>query len=188
MNWKYYEKEVHDYFSQIYPNSTITYDAKIMGRYSKKVRQVDVLIEDDIAGFPLKVVIDAKYFSRNIDVKCVESFISMLEDVNANQGLLVTQKGYSEAAINRAYYGPQELELDVLNFDALLNHQGLEAIPYAGENGLILSSPFGWVIDNKKHSGFISCLYQRGINFKEAQKRKEWIYFNFWKKTNMSQT
>jgi hypothetical protein len=182
MNWKDYEKEVHDYFAQMYPNSTITYDAKIIGRYSKKERQLDVLIEDNIAGFPLKVVIDAKYFSRNIDVKCVESFISMLEDVNANQGLLVTQKGYSEAAINRAYYGPQELELDVLNFDDLLNHQGLEAIPYAGEHGLILSSPFGWVIDNKKHSSFISCLYQRGLNLEEAQNRKEWIYFNFWKK------
>lgn len=182
MNWKDYEKEVHSYFSQMYPNSKITYDAKIMGRYSKKERQIDVLIEDDIAGFPLRVVVDAKFFSENIDVKCVESFISMLEDVNANQGLLVTQKGYSEAAINRAYYGPQELELDVLNFDDLLDHQGLGAVPYEGKNALFMSSPFGWVIDSRKQTGFIACLYQRGLNLEEAQKRKEWIYFNYWKK------
>ena len=182
MNWKDYEKEVHEYFSQLYPNSTITYDAKIIGRYSKKERQVDVLIEDDIAGFPLKVVVDAKYFSKNIDVKCVESFISMLEDVSANQGLLVTQKGYSEAAINRAYYGPQELELDVLNFDDLLDHQGMEAIPYVGKNALMLSSPFGWVIDNRKQQTFLACLYQRGLSLEEAQKRQEWIYFNYWRK------
>jgi hypothetical protein len=182
MNWKDYEKEVHDFFSQMYPNSTITYDAKIIGRYSKKERQIDVLIEDDIAGFPLRVVVDAKYFSKNIDVKCVESFISMLEDVNANQGLLVTQKGYSEAAVNRAYYGPQELELDVLNFDDLLDHQGLEAVPYAGKNALIMSSPFGWVIDCRKKTGFIACLYQRGISLEESHKRQEWIYFNYWKK------
>lgn len=182
MNWKDYEKEVHSYFSKMYPNSTITYDAKVVGRYSKKERQIDVLIEDDIAGFPLRVVVDAKYFTESVDVKCVESFISMLEDVNANQGLLVTQKGYSEAAINRAYYGPQELELDVLNFDALLEHQGLEAVPYAGKNSLLMSSPFGWVIDNRKQSGFIACLYQRGLSLEEAQQRKEWIYFNYWKK------
>jgi hypothetical protein len=182
MNWKDYEKEVHSYFSKMYPNSTITYDAKIIGRYSKKERQVDVLIEDDIAGFPLRVVVDAKYFSENIDVKCVESFISMLEDVNANQGLLVTQKGYSQAAINRAYYGPQELELDVLNFNDLLKHQGLEAVPYSEKNALFLSSPFGWVIDTRKQSGFIACLYQRGLNLEKAKKRQEWIYFNYWKK------
>lgn len=182
MNWKDYEKEVHSYFSTMYPNSTITYDAKIIGRYSKKERQVDVLIEDDIAGFPLRVVVDAKYFSENIDVKCVESFISMLEDLNANQGLLVTKKGYSQAAVNRAYYGPQDLELDVLNLDDLLDHQGLEAVPYAGKDALFLSSPFGWVIDSRKQPGFIACLYQRGLNLKEAQKRQEWIYFNYWKK------
>lgn len=117
MNWKNYEKEVHRYFSNMYPTATITYDAKLIGRYSKKERQIDVLIEDDIAGFPFKLVVDAKLFSKKIDVKAVESFIAMLEDVEANQGLLITQIGYSKAAINRAFYGPQKLELDVLNFD-----------------------------------------------------------------------
>jgi hypothetical protein len=182
MNWKDYEKEVHGYFSKKYPNSTITYDAKITGRYSKVERQIDILIEDDVAGFPIKVIVDAKYFSKTIDVKCVESFIAMLNDVDANQGLLVTRKGYSKAAINRAYYGPEELELDVLNFDELLEHQGLGAIPYAGKNALVLSSPFGWVIDNKKYQDFHACLYQRGLDLPKAQKKNEWIYFNFLEK------
>ena len=188
MNWKDYEKEVHAYFSQMYPNSKITYDAKIVGRYSKRERQIDVLIEDDIAGFPLKIVVDAKYFSENIDVKCVESFISMIEDVNANQGLLVTQKGYSDAAINRAYYGPQEIELDVLNFKELLEHQSLKAIPYTGKNSLLLSAPFGWVIDNRKQDAFLACLYQRGIDLSMAQKKHEWMYFSFWHKDQNAST
>ncbi|WP_242633889.1 restriction endonuclease [Alteromonas sp. KUL17] len=177
-----YEKEIHEYFSQMYPNSTITYNAKIIGRYSKNERQIDVLIEDEVAGFPVKIVIDAKFFSKNIDVKCVESFISMLDDVDASQGLLITQKGYSKAAINRAYYGPQTLELDILNFDDLLTHQGLGAIPYAGKNSILLSAPFGWVFDIQKCEGFIACLYQRGMTLEQAQKKKEWMYINFWEK------
>ena len=163
MNWKDYENEVYQYFPDMYPGSKITFDAKVVGRYSKTERQIDVLIEDDVAGIPIKIVVDAKYFSTHIDVKCVESFIAMLEDVKANQGLLITQKGYSKAAINRAYYGPHNLELDVLNFEALLEHQGLEAIPYSGRNSLLLSSPFGWVIDSSKHAGYLACLYQRGV-------------------------
>lgn len=182
MNWKDYEKEVHKYFSQMYPQSTITYDARIVGRYSKHERQVDVLIEDDVAGFLIRIVVDAKYFSKKIDVKCVESFISMLEDMNVSQGLLITQKGYSQAAINRAYYGPQKLELDILNFDKLLEFQGVAAIPYSGSSAIEISSPFGWIVDNRKSNGFIACLYQRGITLEEAQKKQEWIYFNFWGK------
>jgi len=106
----------------------------------------------------------------------------MLEDVDANQGLMVTHKGYSQAAVNRAYYGPQNLELDILNFDKLLKGQGLDAAPYAGKNALLLSAPFGWIIDIKKHQGHLTCLYQRGLNLAEAQKKQEWIYVNFWKK------
>ena len=182
MEWKNYEKEVHDYFSQRFPNSTITYDAKIVGRYSKNERQIDVLIEEDVADFQIRIVVDAKFFSKNIDVKCVESFISMLDDVGANQGLLITQKGYSKAAINRAYFGPQNLELDILNFDDLLKHQALGAIPYAGNNSLLLSAPFGWVIDIQEHEGFIACMYQRGMTIEQAQKEQEWMYINFWDK------
>jgi tetratricopeptide (TPR) repeat protein len=188
MNWKDYEKEVHVYFSQMYSNLKITYDAKSIGRYSKKERQIDVLIEGEIAGFPLKIVVDAKYFSKNIDVKCVESFISMLEDINADQGLLVTQKGYSEAAINRAYYGPQKLELDVLNFDEILQFQGLTAIPCTGRHSLCLPAPFGWVVDINKQDGCIACLYQRGLTLEVAKKKNEWIYFNFWKKDSNAST
>ena len=182
MDWKDYEKEIHDYFSKTYPNASITYDAKITGRYSKIERQIDVLIEDDVAGFASRVVVDAKYFSKPIDIKCVESFISMLQDLDANQGLMVTQKGYSKAAINRAYYGTEKLELDVLNFDEFLLHQNLAAIPYSENNSLFISSPFGWVVDNSKQDGFTCCLYQRGLDLKKAQKQNEWMYFNIFKK------
>ncbi len=183
MNWKDYEKEVYQYLAQMYPEAEITYDAKITGLYSKKERQVDVLIEDEVAGMPIKIAVDAKYFSRKVDIKCVESFISMIGDIGANQGLLITQKGYSDAAIKRAHYGPDKIELDVLNFEDLKNHQGLGAIPYSGENSILLSAPFGWVIDNKRRPDILACLYQRGLDLKKAQENLEWMYLNFWHKS-----
>jgi hypothetical protein len=51
----------------MYPGVQITHDAKVLGRYSKNQRQIDVLIEDETAGFPLVVLVDAKYFSHNIE-------------------------------------------------------------------------------------------------------------------------
>ena len=182
MNWKDYEKEVYQYFSKMYPEAKITYDTKITGHYSKVERQVDVLIEDEVAGLPIKIAVDAKYFSQKVDVKCVESFISMMGDIGADQGILITQKGYSEAAINRAHYGPQKIELDILNFEDLQNYQGLKAIPYSGKNSILLPAPFGWVIDSNKQKDFPACLYQRGLDLEKAQKNIEWMYLNFWHK------
>ena len=99
-----------------------------------------------------------------------------------DQGLLITQKGYSEAAINRAHYGPEKIELDVLNFEDLKNYQGLAAIPYSGKNSILLPAPFGWVIDIDRQTDFLACLYQRGLDLEKAKKNLEWMYLNFWHK------
>ena len=182
MNWKKYEEEIHEYFSNNYPGASIRHEVRVYGRYSKNERQIDILIEDEVAGYPIKIAVDAKNFSRKIDVKCVESFISMLEDIDVHQGLLITNKGFSQAAINRAYYGPHKLELDILNFDELLKNQSLGAIPYSGNKAFLISAPFGWVIDNSRVIQSLATLYQRGRSLQEAQKALEWGYLNFYHK------
>lgn len=45
MNWKKYENDILQYFSTNYPDTSIKHNAKAYGRYSKKDRQVDILIE-----------------------------------------------------------------------------------------------------------------------------------------------
>ena len=180
MNWKKYEKEIFRYFTETYPNTTIKFDQKIIGRFSKVERQIDILIEGNIVNFPLTIIVDCKYLSKNIDVKEVDSFCAMVEDVNAHQGILVTQKGFSAAAINRAYYGNQKIELDIINFSEIKEFQSLGALPYSGNFSVILPAPFGWVIDIKERINGIASLFQRGLNLKEAQKRNEWMYVDFW--------
>ena len=178
MDWKKYENEIYDTFKEIYPNVKISYNQKIVGRYSKVERQIDVLIEGRIAGKKIRLVIDGKYYSKNVDVKEVDSFISMIEDINAIQGILITSKGYSEAAINRAYYGPTDIELDILNFDQLKRFQGFLGITYSGWHGAIIPAPFGWIVDGTKREGSIANLYQRGKTYEQAAKNGEFIYVN----------
>src|SRR4051812_28960690 len=98
MNWKDYEKEIHTYFKTAYPNADILHNTTVVGRYSKVARQIDVLIEDYVAGNRLRIVVDGKFFSEKIDVKNVEMFIGMLNDCEVNKGLLITHEGYSQAA------------------------------------------------------------------------------------------
>lgn len=180
MNWKDYEVEVFSRLKDDYPRSEVTLNAKIKGLYSKTIRQIDVLIEEYVAGNRIRIIFEAKYFNRKIDVKAVESCLGMLEDVEANKAIMVSAKGFSEAAYNRAFYGPSNIELDILNFDQLKEFQGECALPYAGKFGALISAPFGWIVDGKQYQPFTATLYRRGLNLEEAIENKEFMYINYY--------
>ncbi|WP_210519434.1 restriction endonuclease [Hymenobacter terricola] len=178
MNWKDYEVEIASYFKEQFPNTEITHNASVDGRYSKTKRQIDILIEDYVAGNRIRIVIDGKFFSKKIDVKDVEMFIGMLNDCEANKGLLITQQGFSPAAINRAFSDPIDIELDILNFKDLKDFQGFEGIIYSGKSGAIVTAPFGWILDGTRREGILASFYQRGLSFEEAGDSKEFMYVN----------
>jgi hypothetical protein len=180
IDWKKYEKEIFDLFTNDFPEAEISHDVVRKGRYSKINRQIDILIEDYVAGNKLTIVIDAKFFSKKVDVKEAESFIGMLQDLGAHKGILITQKGYSQGAINRVYNDPGDIELEILNFEELKNYQGFGAIPFAESNCVILPAPFGWVIDGRKAKNWVACLYQRGLDVDQALKKHEFMYVQFW--------
>lgn len=182
MNWKKYEKEILCYFQETYPETKISFDQRVLGKFSKTQRQIDVLIEGEIAGYTIRIAVDCKYFTKKIDVKEVESFCSMVEDVEAHQGVLITQKGYSKAAINRAHYGNHKVELDIINFDELKDFQSFEALPYVGHFCVIVPAPFGWVLDLVDRINSFATLHQRGLTLNEAKKKNEWMYMQFWER------
>ncbi|WP_435263475.1 restriction endonuclease [Tenacibaculum sp. nBUS_03] len=115
--WKEYERILYETLSEIYSNCEIEYDDSIYGLYSKTERQIDFSIRGNLAGKRILGIVDTKYYNKKIDVKVVESFIGMTEDVNANFGLIITNKGYSQSAKNRVKFS--NLKLDVLELNEL---------------------------------------------------------------------
>lgn len=188
MNWKDYEIKIASYFKEQFPNAEITHNASVDGRYSKAKRQIDILIEDYVAGNRIRIVIDGKFFSEKVDVKDVEMFIGMLNDCEANKGLLITQHGFSQAAINRAFFDPIDIELDILNFKDLYDFQGAGGIVHGKSYGALIKPPFGWVLDSTTREGMLGTFYQRGLDFNEAVASKEFIYVNLIEKNNEIKT
>jgi hypothetical protein len=88
--------------SQLARDAEITHNAHLMGRNSKTMRQIDVLVRQKIGQYEMLIVLDAKDYSRPVDVKGVEEFHGLLEDVGAHKGALVCPRGFSEAAKERA--------------------------------------------------------------------------------------
>ena len=128
-------------------SAEITPNAKLPGKFSKVERQIDLLIEERASDFAFRIVIDAKYRGRKIDVGDVEAFIGLTRDVEAHTGMMVALEGYTPAAVNRAHNDDLDIILDVLNLDELKAFQGPTAIPYSGEYGVSIAAPFGWVMD-----------------------------------------
>ncbi len=179
MEWKDYENEVFTECSRVFRNSSIQSDVHVKGLYSKRMRQIDVLVEDEKG---VIYIFDAKKYNTKIDVKDVESFIGMIKDVGADYGVIVSDKGFSKAAINRAHLGEDNIEVDILSLNDLKIFQAECAIPYAGNNGIIVNAPFGWVIDGTRREHIVATTYQKGISYEEATLNKEWAYLNFWDK------
>lgn len=73
-----------------------------MERKSNRLRQIDVLVEDKIGQYEISIVIDCKDYNRPVDVKGVEEFWGLVDDVGAHKAALVCPKGFSGAAKDRA--------------------------------------------------------------------------------------
>jgi len=87
---------------QLAPDSEVFHDVKLDGIHSKRKRQIDVLVKQNIGQYEISIIIDCKDYSRPIDVKGVEQFDGLLKDVGAQKGVLVCPKGFTSTAKTRA--------------------------------------------------------------------------------------
>lgn len=198
MDWKQYEQEIYNELVSLFPDARILRDQRRMGKSGVK-RQLDILVEEHVAGRLLSIVWDGKFFSSRIDVGEVEQFTGLVRDVGAHKGVLVTNVGYTAGALKRAQSEEWDIELDILTPADFEKFQAKCAIPYAGSWGVLLLAPFGWVVDgsrpqviddstgrvinNSKLSGRppVTVMYRRGLpSFYHAQREIELIYVNFW--------
>jgi hypothetical protein len=115
MSWKTYEKQVHRHFVEKYPDEQILFDQKLVGRHSKVDRQVDVLVRSHATGRELIGVFDCKHFSRHVDVRVIDFMVGFLDDLGANYGGVVSSRGFTVAARNRALSNGQ-IDLRVVPF------------------------------------------------------------------------
>jgi hypothetical protein len=180
MEWKNYEHYIYYTYKEKYPTSKIEFDKKIRGVISGRVRQVDLFIEGEVAGEKLTLIIDCKYFNKKIDIKLVESFLGFVKDVKGNRGILITNKGFTKSAFNRANNDQNnDIKLEIIDFKQLYPFQGPGAIIHRDEGGAIIQAPEGWVIDGKNVTNqTLAAVLPYGLSIERAAQLKEIIFIN----------
>lgn len=81
------------------------FDARIIGKITKRERQVDLLL---IRWRPRHIVVCEfrRYQTSPIAIKDVEAYVTFLNDINVNKGVMFTPCGYQEGATATAkHYG-----------------------------------------------------------------------------------
>ena len=102
--WELYERLIARLMAdQISTDYCVTPNARLTGRISQRSRQIDVLIDlRHDTDNSRRIIVDAKKHSRKIDVKEVEAFRGLMDDVAATHGYLVCPNGYTKTAERRA--------------------------------------------------------------------------------------
>jgi hypothetical protein len=100
--WKQFEDLVAEIQRELTPEAKIETNVKREGRRSHRPRQIDILVEMKAGQFDLSIVIDCKDYKEPVDIKDVEAFIAMIEDLGVTKGAIVSAHGFSEGAIQRA--------------------------------------------------------------------------------------
>ncbi|XPF93691.1 restriction endonuclease [Colwellia sp. RE-S-Sl-9] len=92
--------QLHKSYLKDLPSATLKQDVFIDGPDGK--RQIDVLIEYQFGLYAARHVIECKDYKRTVGVAKVDEFHSKMIDIRANSGVIVSSKGFSKSAINKA--------------------------------------------------------------------------------------
>jgi hypothetical protein len=101
--WRRFENVVADITRELGPlGAVVNQDQRLVGQITGVRRQIDILVRIPSEAGDVTLIVDCKDHSTPVDVKEMEAFLGLLEDVGANRGAIVSALGFTEAAVRRA--------------------------------------------------------------------------------------
>ena len=110
-DWQKLELLVASIQQQLAPGAKVTHNAKGEGRLSETSRQIDVLVEQFVGQYQIRIALDCKDYNTPVDVKAVEEFHGLMVDIGAHRGALVCPAGFTKSAKKRA----KKLEVELFS-------------------------------------------------------------------------
>src|SRR5712692_603495 len=95
--WKRFENLVAELQRALARDAVVTQNERIRGK-TGALRETDITIRQKVAQFDILIVVECKDYQSPVDVKDVETFSGLLEDVGANKGAMVAPNGFTSTA------------------------------------------------------------------------------------------
>ena len=100
--WREFEKLAADIQRQLAPGARVETNIKLQGKRSGIERQIDIFVQQTVGQYEIRIIIDCKDYKKPVDVKDIEAFMGMVEDVGANKGAMIAATGFTSTAKQRA--------------------------------------------------------------------------------------
>jgi restriction system protein len=95
MDWKDYQKKAALFFETLGCNTEI--ESLIQGARAK--HEVDVLVQFRRFGINSKWIIECKYWNVRVTKEKVLALISIVDDIGADRGVLISKMGFQSGAV-----------------------------------------------------------------------------------------
>ena len=129
-DWRRYEEHILEQVEEwAGEDAKIEFDVKLPGKFSGKDRQIDILVTGVFADgleAGLTAAIDCKCYRKNVNVGHADKFVGLIEDVQTDLGILITNKGWSKAAEKRL---PRGLRLRLVEDEPTLAMALIDLLP-----------------------------------------------------------
>lgn len=183
MLWKEFEIYVENYFRSKFWNSRIERNLKIKGSLSKRTRQIDLTATGIFNGKQEKVIVECKYYNKRIDIKIVESFLGLLDDIQYERGVIVSNNGFTKSAVERINYSNKKVELWELDLEPLAKISDLNVFAIIRGHRIIFTRPKNWMPEVDRTSEVLF-LHPLGLNMEFSNKNFEVISVDIKSKLN----
>jgi hypothetical protein len=97
-NWRVYETEARSFFQSLGLVAEVA--ATVEGARAK--HEVDVLVHGSIHGIPFKWVVECKSWKTSVPKEKVLALYSIIQDIGADRGFLLSESGFQSGAIRAA--------------------------------------------------------------------------------------
>ncbi len=109
---------------QLAGQADVSESAMLKDAITSELREVDVLIEVELAGYQTRIAIECVDRKRKIDVTWVEKMLKKHESLPTDKLVLVSQSGFSVTAINKAQFH----NTLALSLDTAMDHDWLNKV------------------------------------------------------------
>src|SRR5215210_7497541 len=98
-----FQQLMHYIYGQIVPEgATVTESAFLKERDSDSEREVDILIEHEIAGTTVRIAVECRDRSRSDSIEWIDSLIGKYRDLAVDKVIAVNRLGFAERAVQKA--------------------------------------------------------------------------------------
>jgi hypothetical protein len=109
--WQEYEDAVSEVYASAEGMGTVRRNIKLPDKVTGQMRQVDCLLEGEVKGHKVQILIDAKYRRARVDVKDVEETHELCKAVGAHKAIIVCSNGWTAPAEKKADFIGMDLRL-----------------------------------------------------------------------------